>query len=82
MFVKKKSLHISCWNINGHKVKGFNKYSDSTFIWEIMNKDIICLLETHCTKQESLFLPNYKSIHLNRPKIEHVIKYLEVYQFL
>ena len=65
---RKRTLHIGCWNINGFKVKGFNKYSDPKFIKEIVNKDIFCLLETHCSLQDSLTLLNFKSVHLNRPK--------------
>jgi hypothetical protein len=43
-------------NINSYKVKGYSKYSDPGFINHIRNKDIICLLETHCPFQESLIL--------------------------
>jgi hypothetical protein len=52
--INKKTLHIACWKINGYKVKGYSKYSDPGFIYHIRNKDIICLLETHCPFQESL----------------------------
>jgi hypothetical protein len=41
-------------NINGHKHKGFDKYSDQRFINEIKEKDIICLMETHCSLENSL----------------------------
>ena len=64
----KENLHLACWNINGFKVKGVNKYSDPDFIKEVCNKDIICLLETHSSLQDSLNIPNFKSVHLNRPK--------------
>lgn len=64
--MEKRSLHLACWNVNGFKFK--NKYSDPEFINEISNKYIICLLETHCSLQDSLPLPNFKSVHLNRPK--------------
>jgi exonuclease III len=47
--VNKNNLHIGCWNINGHKHKGFDKYSDQRFINEIKEKDIICFMETHCS---------------------------------
>ena len=66
--MKKKSLHLACWNINGYKIKGFNKYTDPEFIRELSNKDIVCLLETHCPFQESLDIPNFRCIHLIRPK--------------
>ena len=39
--VNKNNLHIGCWNINGHKHKGFDKYSDQRFINEIKEKDIM-----------------------------------------
>jgi hypothetical protein len=39
--VNKNNLHIGCWNINGHKHKGFDKYSDKRFINEIKEKGII-----------------------------------------
>ena len=64
----KKNLHISCWNINGHKHKGYNKYSDPRFIAEINRKDIVCLQETHCSLEDALELPGFKSVHLIRPK--------------
>ena len=62
------TLHIACWNINSYKVKGYSKYSDPGFINHIRNKDIICLLETHCPFQVSLILPNFSAVHLSRPK--------------
>ena len=66
-FMKKKSdLHISCWNINGYKSKGYNKYEDDKFINEIKGKDIICLMETHCAPKDSLYLQGYKSVNLSR----------------
>jgi hypothetical protein len=34
----------------------------------IRNKDIICLLETHCPFQVSLILPNFSAVHLSRSK--------------
>ena len=37
----KKVLHLACWNINGFKVKGFNKYSHPEFINEISNNDVV-----------------------------------------
>ena len=45
--------------------KGFDKYSDQTFINE---KDIICLMETHCSLENSLMLEEFRSVHLIRPK--------------
>jgi exonuclease III len=68
IFTKKSKLHISCWNINGFKSKGYNKYEDSRFLKEIKTKDIICLLETHCAQEESLILNGFSSVHLLRAK--------------
>ena len=72
--VYKNNLNISCWNINGYKHKGYNKYSDPRFIGEIVSKDIICLLETHCPYDQSLVLPGFKSVHLIRPKPARINK--------
>ncbi|CAG2186361.1 unnamed protein product [Mytilus edulis] len=65
--VIKNSLHVSCWNINGFKLKGYNKYSDSDFISEFNKKDIFCLLETHCSLEDALEIPDFKAVHLIRP---------------
>ena len=64
----KQTLHITCWNINGYKVKGHNKYNDPTFLSNICNKDIICLLETHCPFDENIHIPNFSVVNLTRPK--------------
>lgn len=71
---KKSQLYIGCWNINGHKNKGFDKYSDPRFINEICNKDIVCLIETHCSLEESLSLDGFKPVHLIRPKSKGTYK--------
>ena len=68
MSYKKRSLHIASWNINGYTYKGFNKFQDRGFIEEIENKDIICLMETHCALESSISLPRFKAVHLVRPK--------------
>lgn len=47
--VMKRSLHIASWNINGFKYKAHSKYKDSSFIKEFKNKDVVCLMETHCS---------------------------------
>ncbi|CAG2187584.1 unnamed protein product [Mytilus edulis] len=71
---KKSQLHIGCWNINGHKNKGFDKYSDPRFVNEICHKDIICLIETHCSLEESLSLDGFTPVHLTRPKSKGTYK--------
>lgn len=72
--IYKKSLHIGCWNINGFKHKGFIKYNDPRFLEEIIHKDIVCLQETHCSLDDALYLQNFKSVHLIRPKSAHTNK--------
>jgi exonuclease III len=62
-YIKKTKLHISCWNINGYRIKGFNKFEDPKFIKEINTKDIIGLLETHCTPEDN-FIRDF--IYLDR----------------
>ena len=66
--VKKHSLHLASWNINGYKIKGFNKYEDQTFLSQLNDKDIICLIETHCPFPESINIPNFKTVNIIRPK--------------
>ena len=68
IMIFKQTLHIACWNINGYKVKGYNKYNDTAFINNICNKDIISLLETHCPFEESINLPYFSAVSLIRPK--------------
>lgn len=70
----KHKLYIGCWNINGYKHKGFNKYSDPRFLRELENKDILCLIETHCSLDEALSLQGYRAVHLVRPKSKRTNK--------
>ena len=67
MIWRKRSLHIASWNINGFKYKGHSKYKDSSFIKEFKNKDIVCLMETHCSLEECLNVSGFHAIHLIRP---------------
>ena len=73
--IKKTKLLIGCWNINGYKCKGLNKYSDPDFIKEITSKDIICLLETHCPFDKSISVNGYKTVILIRPRNKKTKKY-------
>ena len=78
-----KSLKISCWNINGYTHKGYNKYADPNFLINLTQQDIVCLLETHCNLEESLTLPDYKAVHLIRPKAKTTKKkFLVEFPFL
>ena len=67
MISRKRSLHIASWNINGFKHKGHSKYKDSSFIKEFKNKEIVCLMETHCSLEECLNISGFHAVHLIRP---------------
>ena len=41
---------------------------DTNFLYEILNKDIICLTETHCDLENSISVSGFKAVHLIRPK--------------
>lgn len=68
MVMEKKSLSISCWNVNGYSHKGYNKFTDPEFINLICCNDIFCLMETHCELSECLNIPEFRSVHLIRTK--------------
>jgi exonuclease III len=67
-YIKKTKLHISCWNINGYRIKGFNKFENPKFIKEMNTKDIVGLLETHCTPEDNIEIQGFCSVHLSRSK--------------
>ena len=75
MVLIKDSLHIGVWNINGYLHKGYVKFDDPRFINLINNKDIICLVETHCSLENCLSLPGYHAVHLIRPKSTKAVKF-------
>lgn len=66
MFIHKE-IEIT-YQLLEYKSKGYNKYQDYKFLREIETKDIICLLETHCTQEESLVINGFNSVHLSRAK--------------
>lgn len=66
--LEKKLLTISSWNVQGYSHKGYNKFKDARCINQITKNDIICLMEIHCDPSKVLELPDYKSVHLIRPK--------------
>lgn len=72
--VVKHNLHIASWNVNGFKCKGNNKFKDPDFLREISNKDVFCLMETHCALEDCLSISGFKSVHLVRPKIKNTNK--------
>ena len=63
-------IQISTWNIHGFKSKIVNnKLTDSTFLKEIENDDIVCLVETHSNDvDDQLSIPGLKRVKVkNRP---------------
>ena len=66
--LEKKLLTISSWNVQGYSHNGYNNFKDARFINQITKNDSICLMETHCDPSKVLELPDYKSVHLIRPK--------------
>ena len=59
---------------NGYTHKGYVKFNDSRFIILLNDKHIFCLIETHCSLDKCLTLPNYYSVHLARPKNPRAVK--------
>ena len=67
-------IQISAWNMNGSRSRIFgDKLSDSSFLTEVKNDDIIALVETHNTdKNDTLSIPGYKRVKVkNRPTINN-----------
>ena len=63
-------IQISTWNIHGFKSKIVNnKLTDSAFLKEIENDDIVSLVETHSNDGEDrLSIPGFKRVKVkNRP---------------
>ena len=72
--VYKSSLHIAVWNTNGYTHKVYVKFNDSRFINLLYDKDIFYLIESHCSLDKCLTLPDYYSAHLVQPKNSRTIK--------
>ena len=63
-------IQISTWNIHGYKSKIVNnKLTDSTFLKEVENDDIVSLVETHNNDlDDQLSIPGFKRVKVkNRP---------------
>ncbi len=63
-------IQISAWNINGYKSRIVNnKLTDSSFLKEIENDDIVSLVETHNSSiDDQLSIPGFKRVKVkNRP---------------
>ena len=59
-------IQISAWNIHGYKsnIVG-DKLSDSSFLDEIKNDDIIALTETHNNDgNDTLSIPGYRRVKI------------------
>jgi exonuclease III len=60
-WVYKSSLKIASWNVNGLGGADLNKLKDQVFTKHIKQHDIIAILETHCPKDKTVFIPGYKT---------------------
>ncbi len=63
-------IQISAWNINGYKSRIVNnKLTDSSFLKEIENNDIVSLVETHNSSiDDKLSIPGFQRVKVkNRP---------------
>ena len=63
-------IQISAWNINGYKSRIVdNKLTDSSFLKEIENDDIVSLVETHNNSiDDKLSIPGFQRVKVkNRP---------------
>jgi hypothetical protein len=58
------SIQLSVWNIHGYKSKIIgNKLTDSLFLSEIKNDDIVSLVETHNSNiDDNLSIPGFKRV--------------------
>ena len=58
------SIQISAWNINGFRSRIVgDKLSDSSFLSEIKNDDIVALVETkNSDENDTLSIPGYKRV--------------------
>lgn len=63
-----KSLKLGVWNIHGYKTKDYIKFKDPAFVNKLTDKDIFCIIETHCQLKDCLKLSEYHPFHLIRPK--------------
>lgn len=65
------SIQISAWNINGSRSKIVgDKLSDSSFLSEIENDDIVALVETHNSDEnDTLSIPGYKRVQVKNRKL-------------
>ena len=62
--MKTVPIQISAWNIHGFmsKILG-NKLTDSTFMSEIKNDDVVTLVETHnSSANDKLSIPGFKRV--------------------
>ena len=66
------NVSVAYWNIDGlfTRIGGQRscKLDDENFIAQSNKYDIVCLVETHCSPNETLMLENFKIFHTARPK--------------
>lgn len=73
----KQHLKISVWNINGYSCKGVNKFQEIEFLKGLVDQDIFCLQETHCSLDNCLTLQEFpRPVHLIRSKSKNSKKTL------
>lgn len=53
------NLKIASWNVNGMGGADLRKLKDEQFLTEINKYDIVALLETHCPKDKTVYVPGY-----------------------
>lgn len=73
------SIALGCWNIDGlfSRANGQRlcKFDSDVFTDITCKLDIICLIETHCSPQETLSLNGYQIYQKHRPKSPNSTKH-------
>ena len=72
-------LSIGFWNIDGLHYRIGNsrqsKLSESTVINKLTKYDLICLVETHCSPSDLVYLEGYSVVSNTRPKSKNAKKF-------
>jgi exonuclease III len=69
------TLSVACWNINGIKGKSYNKLEDETCVHELSQHDLIGVIETHMSKDDSVHISGYYSVSVTRTKLRTARKH-------
>jgi len=72
-----RTLRLSCWNVNGifKKSCDYSKLDDKDLIDSVRNYDIFGIVETHTGPEDEIYMQNYYSHQVNRPKAEKACRY-------